>query len=393
MAILARSTVTAWRLLPLPPVTCMVAGSSGQFVEVVTVGRRGDLFVCGLSKHLPELCRRHQEVFPEPQNRKVAAIGVSIRRSPPNAENGAGFLNRDGGTISPIVSVCCGGVAVVIHGVYTTSHDPDFHDVLRMTDVFIDVRQWAPMPTAVLTLSDDEWAGYEFVLILEGVEIAHFEIRRSENALPLNARRFQSVPLGLLERTFRNAVNETNDSFKELNGTSLFTEEEWPSKDDKPRADDLLLAGLAQRYVETLGEPQQMACLGEWSREDPSRGHWTNGTVSQKITLARQRNLLTKTTKGRRGGQLTPKALSLLGLLPISAWKQATPDVKLAALRREARRKRIEKELLGQYRSGLVDAETYSARSVALSAVLYGTIDGDAAAIEYLKATYKELDI
>jgi hypothetical protein len=277
-----------------------------------------------------------------------------------------------------------------------------------MTEVFVDVRSWAPLPAAVLTVDDPEWVGYEFAMILEGPHIASLEVRRTaDTAAPLNARRLQSVPLGRLERALRDEVNALVAEWNPLNPTNpIFTEDEWPSVDDSPRKnrDDAKLARLAQRYVETLGEPQQMERLGEWSREDPSRGLYTDASVSQMIRRARQRNLLTKTTKGRAGGELTPKALSLIGIDTRTAWERAAPKEKLAALRRERLRDQIKSDHEALLSAGEIDRHTYATRRWAAGIIL-GGMDPEKidrpdsmlmadvrAATRYLTDNYKGLD-
>jgi hypothetical protein len=62
--------------------------------------------------------------------------------------------------------------------------------------------------------------------------------------------------------------------------------------------------------------------------------------------------LLTKTTKGRPGGQLTLRAHKLLRE---KAWEDATPEEKRAAHNRTIRAQRLSE----RYETGEIDIETY----------------------------------
>jgi hypothetical protein len=184
----------------------------------------------------------------------------------------------------------------------------------------IDMRGWNP-PAALITIDSGEWRGYTFVLILYGLELAHFEVRRDDpDAKPLNRSRLQAVPLGLLERELRKKVDSVYEQHRVDNPDAppLFPAEDWPDPAERLRAnrDDVKLARLAQRYVETLGQPKQAAQLAVWSREDPERGRYKASSIPKLIKRARERRLLTPTSKGQAGGQLTPRARALLAEPP-----------------------------------------------------------------------------
>ena len=128
---------------------------------------------------------------------------------------------------------------------------------LTTEQLSIEMRNWNP-PAARITIDDPQWHGYTFVLILYGLELAHFEIQRDADATPLNAWRLQRVPLGLLERAVRAEVNtliEQWDADNPAATTPLFPLEDWPDASESPRAnrDDVKLARLANRYVANPG--------------------------------------------------------------------------------------------------------------------------------------------
>ena len=206
----------------------------------------------------------------------------------------------------------------------------------------IEMRSWSP-PAAVVTIDDPQWRGYTFALILDALQVAHFEVRRDPDAKPLNAWRLQRVPLALIERALRAKLSGVIEQYGRDNPTApaLFSTEDWPDPSEQTRAnrDDVKLAQLAKRYVETLDQPQQAEGLAELFGYAPS-------SISKLIRRARDRHLLTPTSKGRPGGQLTPRAKALLGEMPTRP-DQREQDVFLFGKPKSemTTRERIEAEL------------------------------------------------
>jgi hypothetical protein len=173
----------------------------------------------------------------------------------------------------------------------------------------------------------DDWPGYVFRLTFAGGELLGIEVRREDpDAAPLTAHNLQRVPLGALERAVRQNVDifetlwtELVDSSVGLVGDKVITTRrvgmspavaQWfdtYNEGANPKSPERLLhlARLANRYVETLGEPGQTDILAEEFHYQPS-------SVSKMVREARDCRLLSPTTKGRPGGSLTPRARALL---------------------------------------------------------------------------------
>jgi hypothetical protein len=228
-----------------------------------------------------------------------------------------------------------------------------------------------------LVIHEKRWDGYQFNLTFRNFELACVEVERAAGAAPLSAQMLQRVPLGGLERAARKQAAQTMTEFINLQpeparATAFPGARAW--HDRSPRAEDskiedreVLLSRLAKRYVETVGQSQQTRLLAEWSRADPERGHYSEGSIPQLIREARKRLLLTPTRKGKSGGELTPKALVLLGEIPAkraTAWEQATPEQREAAFERERIREERQAALLAERRAGLIDAETFGLRGL-----------------------------
>lgn len=276
-----------------------------------------------------------------------------------------------------------------------------------MTDlsIAVEIKQWAPLPAAVLHIDAPEWAPYRFGMVLEYGAVSSFDMwRADQSASPITARLLQRVPFGSLERALISKIEEFRAAWEQDNpDLPLFLPDQWPTVDEKPRInrDDLRLALLAEQYVKTLASPQQMAALAAWSREDPTRGNFSDSSVTKMVSRARQRGLLTRTTRGRRGGQLTPKALALLGRTrePVQS---APPAERLNTLLKLRLREQVEGRMAQDRAAGSLDGETYRARTLALDALLVGADpeqmfpDEPAHAIReatrWLKSTYEELD-
>jgi hypothetical protein len=166
---------------------------------------------------------------------------------------------------------------------------------------------------AEITVAAEAWRGYTFRVRLDehGEDFASVEILRDTDAAPLNSWRLQHVPIALFKRAMLMG-GLFQDMARARGGRD--------AADDKRsnRGDDLKLAKLARGYVETLGEPHQSQVLAE-------RFGYRPNSIAKLIRRARERHLLTGTTKGSPGGVLTPKSLALLGEVTpeaIKAWAE-----------------------------------------------------------------------
>jgi hypothetical protein len=165
-----------------------------------------------------------------------------------------------------------------------------------------------------LTIPGEEWSGYIFRLDFGSLgDLTAVEIRRSGKAQALSAHRLQRVPLGALERAARRHIRSVLNPFLEHLGPGSPTRQRIQEivragrpiqQGDGER--QLRLALLALRYVETLGTPTQAETLAnEFSYEVSS--------IPKLIAAARNEyHFLTPTSKGRPGGEVTPRAYSLL---------------------------------------------------------------------------------
>jgi hypothetical protein len=252
-----------------------------------------------------------------------------------------------------------------------------------------------------LEAADATWAGFRFRLTYSsGGDLQGVAVSRSPAASKLTARQLQRVPLGDLDRAARECVRAYVDEWEALNlptallpgpRSALGAIVEPQDLDDETL---LRLASLARAYVDLNGTPGWRETLAE-------EFGWSPATIPSKVTQARKRGLLTSAGRGQQGGQLTHKAWRLLGPLPPSAWDRATDEQRKAALDRNALQARIEAELFEQYRDGQMDEDSFRARYLAVTALLFGSTpvsmypDEDPqalrAASKYLKATYPEL--
>jgi hypothetical protein len=180
---------------------------------------------------------------------------------------------------------------------------------------------------AEIKIRTKDWAGYTFRLALgDDFNLSAVEILRDDSAAPLNSYRLQQVPIALFERAM---IVE-----------SLHPENEPPEPEGAGR-DDPRLAGVADAYVVALtqahrGEKSPLDLVAERFPD------YARSSIPRLVRRARERHLLTGTTKGSPGGVLTPKALALLGRVTpetIQTWAEADEhranDDQLEALRRE----------------------------------------------------------
>jgi hypothetical protein len=167
----------------------------------------------------------------------------------------------------------------------------------------------------VEAIDSGRWAGYWFRLTFDRGAVVSFEVNRAADAPLLTARGLQDVPYKSIEDTARACITGRVDQW--LAGRSERVsdraERRWLDEfaaTDRRTERGLWLAGFASMYVETIGTANQretLASLAEVSLD----------YVSELVQEARQRELLSPTTQGRAGGQLTAKAISLLsGMSP-----------------------------------------------------------------------------
>jgi hypothetical protein len=121
---------------------------------------------------------------------------------------------------------------------------------------------------------------------------------------------------------------------------------------------DAWLAQIAKRYVETIGDPMWRSILEqEFNKE--------YDYIPELIKEARKRGLLTATTRGKAGGELTRRALDLLGISPFPQW---TPEQNAAAHERD----RPFRELTEQLRAGEITESEWGERLDKLTKEIYG---------------------
>jgi hypothetical protein len=150
---------------------------------------------------------------------------------------------------------------------------------------------WADVTTA-----HGPWRGYTFRVSFdaEGATTSLL-IQRGPKTEVLTARHMQAVPFGAVENVARVAVQRARSTHQ--------TEPSVPSR--RPYGPDVRLARFALRYVETLGQTDQIATLS-------SEFHMRPETVPNAIQKARRRGFLTGTVHGRVGGFLTERAEQLI---------------------------------------------------------------------------------
>jgi hypothetical protein len=210
-------------------------------------------------------------------------------------------------------------------------------------------------PWVEVESSDARWDGYWFRIGFDGLgEVTSVEVHRQSEAPALTARMLQAVPLGAIERTARARIRDWTQSWvagRQQQGLRTDTPlEDWLRSFEGSRRDparDIWLAKIADRYVETLGDHQQRESL----RQEFAVS-WEY--VPELIAEARQRGLLTPTTRGKSGGILTPLAIELLG-------RQALPNVKAPDDRAVQRELRFQ-ELHRAFESGEIDSKEWQAR-------------------------------
>jgi hypothetical protein len=226
------------------------------------------------------------------------------------------------------------------------------------------VVRYQELPTArrpyqavfVIESEDLEWAGYEFAVWIDPHGLVELDIRRGPGAAVLTARRLQKVPVGAIEQLARDTLREIIEAWVEENGPGAMSE--WydafgitPDQVVGPR--DFELAPLAERYVQTLGDSDQLNIL-------EAEFKWSGESLPKIIGECRKRGLVTSTSRGKAQGQLTIKALEILGRVrPLNVphkerAAQAGRYASLSALGRQAATGRIDQ---GTYKTKFAELD------------------------------------
>jgi hypothetical protein len=182
---------------------------------------------------------------------------------------------------------------------------------LPMPKLSVEMLSWLAPIRAAITSDADEWRGYRFELTFRAGVLVGIKVAREDDALPLTRTTLQRVSLGELERAVRAKIAAVVAQFGEDNpGRDMFPDaaqwRETPAARARADRDDVKLAELAREYVKRIGERAPARILARDL-------DYAEKSISKLIRRARVRGLLTSTTKGRAGGQLTPRALVLLG--------------------------------------------------------------------------------
>jgi hypothetical protein len=175
--------------------------------------------------------------------------------------------------------------------------------------------------------SEPRWAGYWFRVTFRVGQVAGFDVRRDDAAPALTARRLQDIKFGAIEQCARERVHfwltdyvdrrpaaassDLNDWLVEFDAKPAI-EPAAPSKRDE------MLARLALRYSETLGDPDQAVILGDEFR-------FSELHIPNVIREARVRGLLSETKRGKAGGTPTVKAVRILSGEPLEQPDQTDP--------------------------------------------------------------------
>jgi hypothetical protein len=124
----------------------------------------------------------------------------------------------------------------------------------------------------------------------------------------LTARQLRRATLGdLTRKATRGLVGELMSAIAP-DSTQTADDDHVPLHPGRAGRDDHFYAVWAARYVERAAyTPRPIVELAELHDRPSAR-------VREYIAQARRRGLLTETTRGRSGGELTDKAITLLGL-------------------------------------------------------------------------------
>jgi hypothetical protein len=181
-------------------------------------------------------------------------------------------------------------------------------------------------PTAWVEVQSDDplWDGYWFRVTFQGGDVCGFDVRRIEDSVPITARRLKVIPFGAIEQCARERIHSWLTEYvagrPEAAKRVSTVLEDWLAVFDiggsveaeSIDARDRKLAPIAKRYTETIGDRDQVRILA--TEFDYSPDH-----IPNLIRQARKRGLLSPTTRGRAGGELTGKARAILSGEPVGA--------------------------------------------------------------------------
>jgi hypothetical protein len=175
------------------------------------------------------------------------------------------------------------------------------------------------LPTTILETDDPRWELYRMHITFDffgttvDLRIERQNTTRGPQPPVLTSRLLQSLSLPSIEQLGREAAAQRMRKFIQFNRGSapLLVSEHLigqmdtkrPSRRDPDR--DLLLSRIAARYVETIGNRRQRGILSKEFRVK-------NDYVPDLVREARDRGLLTPTKRGRGGGSLTQRAMTLI---------------------------------------------------------------------------------
>ena len=167
-------------------------------------------------------------------------------------------------------------------------------------------------PWAEVVGTAPKWRGYHFRVTFDAAgSTTELRIHREATAPPLTRRLLQAVPVPRLEHVAHARVRDwmndwmARESYANVGSDAWFAEFDDAGRNPER---DVWLAKVAAAYVDTLGQDSQRQRDAIADRCGISADYVPDATRE-----ARQRELLTPTTQGRAGGELTPRALRLLG--------------------------------------------------------------------------------
>jgi hypothetical protein len=167
----------------------------------------------------------------------------------------------------------------------------------------------------VEVVSDDpRWQDYWFRVTFDDGHVSSFMVNRAGGAEALTARKLSDVPYGAIEQCARQRVQSWLGEYTAgrpeaavLASTELedvLSQVRYP-RSDVPSEREAMLARLAYRYSETLGEPYQAIELAD-------EFGFSDSHIPNLVKEARKRGILSPTTKGRAGGAPTARAKKIL---------------------------------------------------------------------------------
>ncbi len=162
-----------------------------------------------------------------------------------------------------------------------------------------------------IEIPGDDWPGYWFRVSFDGPELVGIEIHRSADSPALTRRKLQAVPLESIKQAARERITSWTqrwiESRSDAGRIAFYEAEVWLRAFEDQGRDpnrDRWLAEIAQTYVQTIGNPRQL-------HEIHDRHSVAVAYVPDIIREARDRGILSRTTRGKAGGELLPHAAFL----------------------------------------------------------------------------------